>query len=82
MKSNGYYRSKVRNEKLKRLEKQRSYFVNREDWRDPESRLIRFYLSSRRGFAKEQTNKAVRRTHTVSDHSGYRKLFDYFGTVF
>lgn len=82
MKSNGYYRSKVRNEKLKRLEKQRSYFVKHEDWRDPESRLIRFYLSSRRGYAKKQTNRAVRHAHTVSDHSGYRKHFDYWWTVF
>lgn len=82
MKSNGYYRSKVRNEKLRKLEEQHCYFVKREDWRDPESRLLRFYLSSRRAFAKKQTNKAVRRAHTVPNHSGYRKLFDYFGTVF
>lgn len=82
MKSNGYYRSKVRNEKLKKLDEQHCYFVVHEKWDDSESRMLRFYLSGRRGFAKEQTNKAVRRAHTVSNHSGYRKFFDYFGTVF
>lgn len=62
------------------------YYVN-ELWRNSprEPFFRRFYLSGRKKFAKKQTNKRLR-THNYKyfdrNYSGYRKVFDYWWTVY
>ncbi len=67
----------------KRLQK-----IPREVWWivgfDKEKMLYkRYYESGRKGFAKKQTNRKIRHTKDfATDGGGYRKLFDYWGSVF
>lgn len=65
--------------KLNRLKRSHSYFVyNHKNY------LKRFYLSGKRKFCKKATNKIVRHYCDLSsrDKSYYRKLYDYWWTLF
>lgn len=77
MRANGYFRSKERTKRLKRLENQHCYFVQHKRWNDPDSFLRRLYLSGMRGAFKHQTSHVVRHAKDVSNYAGYRRLSTY-----
>lgn len=77
MRTNGYLRSKERKHRLEKLFKQKAWLVYRERWDDPKSRLVRSYLSGKRGYAKERTSEKVRHAEDIPNYSGYRRFFGY-----
>lgn len=82
MKSNGYFRSKERTRRLKRLAEHGCYFVQHKEWGNSDSRLIRIYMSGKRKFAKSRTNGTVRHADSVPNYSGYRKASEYLYVLF
>lgn len=79
MRTNGYYRSKKRNSKLKKLRDEHCYFVQPNI---PDEYLKHIYLSGKRKVCKKATNKVVRHNDEVPSHSGYRKASEYWYVLF
>lgn len=82
MRTNGYFRSKERTKRLKKINNQHCYFVEHKHWDDPKSFLKRSYLSGRRKTAKLGTNHIIRHMENVPNYAGYRKSFDYWWELF
>jgi len=77
---NRYERKYAKRNRLEEIHKQSLHPV----WYDKEEqRYRRCYYSSRKKFAKKQTNRKIRHTKDFSaSGSEYRKLFNYWGSVF
>lgn len=79
MRTNGYYRSKKRNSKLKKLRDENCYFVQPNI---PDEYLKHIYLSGKRKICKKATNKVVRKAEINPNYSGYRKASEYWLVLF
>lgn len=79
-KANSYKRKQIDQRKLKKLRETGDWTLcgYRED-----TKHRRYYYSGRKRYAKQMTNRKLRRIKDAPpDGGGYRKVFDYWNTVF
>lgn len=79
-KPNRYERKYIKRSRLEEIHKEVLHAV----WYDKKKEIYkRCYYSGRKRLAKKQTNKKIRRIEDFSaNRSSYKKLYDYWGTVF
>lgn len=79
-----YYLDKKAEKRMKKLHEIGVYQVYEAINEDTgEKYMDKFYLSGRKGFAKRQSNKKVRKSNNFPlKGGGYRKVYDYWWEVF
>lgn len=81
--SNRYERKRKTQLKMRKLYDDDCYFVTRKGSRE-ESYYQRLYLSGKRKFSKQRTNRKIRgnRNEMMKKGCAYRREFDYWYTLF
>ena len=80
-----YKRAQQRKKRLKKLYAKTNGSIAGGAWYDRESgRYHRYYVSDYKlaGFLRKRANRAVRRAKDIPCGGGYKRVFDYWWTLF
>ena len=67
---------------MKKLYDNNVYFVSDRMGREDKVYYKRFYLSGPRKFAKRETNRKYRKSKELLQGCAYRRVYDYWWTLF
>lgn len=79
---NRYERKRLSQVKMKKLYDKGVYFVSDRSNKKGKVYYKRFYLSGMRKFCKKETNRKYRKSKELLQGCAYRRLYDYWWTLF